>query len=1160
MRKLSVLIITLMTVLGTHIASAQDAFAKASKRVSTTATSTAEGPFVFYTKFTGNGSDRFNTLDKVYIHYWMWGGWDGTAIDSDKGKYFGTKQTDGWYKFEIGTAQNYPRTSGNYLFKPGGYDDWSGKTADLSATLENGSKYTVDVAANTVTLWNEPVVDPNRFVVRLCGDNTNLFPAGFDENGSSADNVMTTTDGITYTYTRKVVSGHHPNNYGMGLRIHDNTVEGSSVWMQTTTDGELTNNAAGVKMVVEGNGAKNVAYNPTFADDTDVTFTYTRTNTATDVADLTGTLKVSYKTLGSTPVVFDPNHRGYEGFDFNNAKIEIVTSSSAVRSYAVSDADAKTSVSFADIKSATLKDVVVPAEFEGVQLDWNLDVVEDNGSLHFKLAGNQLRKAYFAFKDVSGFGVPAAVKVTTKTGQELTAVPCNKPAPKSAPRRAAEADADGNYWYTVVTNATAPHATEGSDVKVAVTFEEATVTYVANDNAKANGFQDQTSTLPAAIDNSGVVAEVAQSAAHTWPTIYVMGSIGMGKYEGQLAYHSEDGIYYFDNFKHIAPGNWNYWYKFSFAPVGADGNWNAFNANVLGVSSIKTTLAENSAQSLYRGNNNIGNIELPCTGTLEINLQNNTITMHNGFYRPASYNYVIAKASQSEGEFRVQMDEARLNVNELDQIEPSQFYTAAPVQRKALLNNLKFNCFVNVNGLGGQGSCAVTSTSTFPVKNWKVNHFTGADNVTVKINTRYTDATGKEVGINTNFEPTISVAVVNAGSKSTFDAAARLAEAPVQLTDWVDAPAGFPGNTAAHPVKINKANQYTFTFKPALAVANATDVTYDYTVNGVAVTPVDNADGSKTVGMLPFDAGSRSNAPVKLGITAKYTLGGVQYTGATEYHDIPRAAFDAKPANFVQGTPKVIKSGGFIHNSQWNVYSLCVPFSRNTDVNNSAYYICGMKVNLAPDFYTSTPQTGFQDFSYGVVGAQGEAKEFDRTPFVAAAGMDNIPGVTGYSYYDGTNWSAANNWAELVTKSNDFAVMLPHFFAQGANGNAEIKHGNATVEFHAYYPVVYNPALLGTAPASPAAVAALAAGDKTVVESVKQTLKASANELAGASYAGDQIVTGVENVAVDAAEGTVVNVYNLSGVMLMRNTTREAALRTLPAGLYIIGRDKVVVE
>lgn len=57
----------------------------------------------------------------------------------------------------------------------------------------------------------------------------------------------------------------------------------------------------------------------------------------------------------------------------------------------------------------------------------------------------------------------------------------------------------------------------------------------------------------------------------------------------------------------------------------------------------------------------------------------------------------------------------------------------------------------------------------------------------------------------------------------------------------------------------------------------------------------------------------------------------------------------------------------------------------------------------------------------------------------------------------------------------------------------------------------------------------------------------------------EQVMTGIELPGVSAAD-VPVNVYGMDGKLLMRNTTKARALRSLPAGIYIIGGQKVEVR
>lgn len=945
-------------------------------------------------------------------------------------------------------------------------------------------------------------VDPNRYVVRLCGENMNMFPGGFDDNGVGTNNIMTTTDGITYTYTVDVTSGTHTNQWGFGLRVHDNTVDKSSMWLSS----EAPVFKPGTPVTVKTGIAHNIAFAPTFTENTRLLFTYTRTGGADDV---TGTLKVECTSLASTPVVYSPA-ANYDGFNFDNVTISVVGSDNQTRTYAV-DGTAKTSLTAADIKSATLSGVVLPEQFAACadNFDWTLDVTESNGALNFALAAQQARQAYFAFHDGSGFGAPATVKVKPVHGQEFSAVACTKPAPRSAARRAAAADSDGNYWYAVATNKSIPvPVAEGenavADTKVAITFEQATVTFVPSDAAKNNGFAEQTATLPAALPANQVVTEVTQSAAHTWPTLYLCGGINEWKIDSPVEYNSTDGIYYIDNlrsFKNGQGGITSFGSKIS----TAKGSWDIFNKSLLGISSTNIVLEVDKTYDYKVGL--YGDIIVPDRSTaadgkdlkytLEIDMTKGTMVLHLGRYRRTAKGAVVT-IKQDENMHLV-VESVDIPVRDACQAIHN-WQNAFPTLLKDVVKQFNIDIKQGANKVASLvykygGEPASTPATIAPGEYTVVVSTIALDqyynpNVYNVVNANE----GAPSYLNTSFPLTVTAP----GSKSQFAKGAVLAAQPVTLNGSVEMPAGIPGHSA--PVCIDKANQYTYTFKPGMALADATNVSYKYTVNGVEVQPVStNTEGYVTIGMLPFDASARSSAPLLLGITATYTLGGNEYTGATEYHAIARAPMSANAISMTPGQTKIYSTGGFYNASYYNVYTLAQPYT--FEATNHAYFVGGVKVSTGDDFYTSTPPNWFDDFVYGTVG-----RNFDRTPRL----------------YPET-------WATDMWQGSEIEVVFPHIMHVVKGNTADVKHGAANVEFVAYYPVVYNAALLGGSSS-----AARAAGDNQTVATLKQTYVATGNPITAATYASDNVMTGIANIDTD--DNGAAEYYNLQGVRIANPT------------------------
>lgn len=941
-------------------------------------------------------------------------------------------------------------------------------------------------------------VDPNRYVVRICGENMNIFPGGFDDNGVGTNNIMTTTDGINYTYTVDVTSGTHANQYGFGLRVHDNTVDGSNMWLSS----DAPEFKPGTPVTVKTGIAHTIAFAPTFTENTRLLFTYTRTGGADD---LTGTLKVECTSLANTPVVYSPC-ANYDGFNFDNVTISVVGSDNQTRTYAV-DGSAKTSLTAADIKSATLSGVVLPEQFADCadNFDWTLDVTESNGALNFALAAQQARQAYFAFHDGSGFGAPASVKVQPVHGQEFAAVACTKPAPRSAARRAAAADTDGNYWYAVATNKSiqAPVA-EGenavADTKVAITFEQATVTFVPNDAAKNNGFAEQTATLPAALPANQVVAEVTQSAAHEW-VLWHCGATNKWDIAKPVKYVSTDGVFYIDAIYKGYAG-----YKFSTAKLadGATMSWDIFNTGVIGFTPNNQTYNLPTDQTLAysTGENAQGNINVTVNGTLEIDLLNRTMTMHNGFYRRPAYKAILATVEQNPGTAFGRVLHAEVNPMELCQVY-GDFNTANPLKFTDKYPNYKIQCYGMKEYNNGNGSANGNVIFDSPLTKTTVigRAYDFATTYGYLFHVVYNDGTkvdqkiGNKPHLANVYYP---LDMQRPGSKSQFASAAVLAAQPVTLNGSVEMPAGIPGHNGT--VSIDKANQYTYTFKPGMALADATNVSYVYTVNGVEVQPVSTgADGSVTIGMLPFDASARSSAPLLLGITATYTLAGNEYTGTTEYHAIPRAPMSANAISMTPGQAKIYSTGGFYNASYYNVYTLAQPYT--FEATNHAYFVGGVKVSTGDDFYTSTPPNWFDDFVYGTMG-----RNFDRTPRL----------------YPET-------WATDMWQGSEIEVVFPHIMHVVKGSTADVKHGAANVEFVAYYPVVYNPALLGGSSS-----AARAAGNNQTVATLKQTYVAAGNPITAATYASDNVMTGIANIDTD--DNGAAEYYNLQGVRVANPT------------------------
>lgn len=376
---------------------------------------------------------------------------------------------------------------------------------------------------------------------------------------------------------------------------------------------------------------------------------------------------------------------------------------------------------------------------------------------------------------------------------------------------------------------------------------------------------------------------------------------------------------------------------------------------------------------------------------------------------------------------------------------------------------------------------------------------------------------------------------------------------------------GHKGNDELRPVKYSAVNEVVAKIQPSLAqatqeIAGLSLVGYTFKLDNADVTAEketgNNEDYYRIFG-LSFDAVNKSIPAQQVTVTPKFTFENSEFAGeptVVKFEAQTNLTFpsllDDVALNTNPNTTQVVLTNGVYNHTNYTVYSANPVFNTGRSASSTTtqlYAVGGFDYNT-DNFRQVTLNNGttesyvcpdlFDDYSFSKV-VNGK-KEHDFAPRMAYHVAGQLQGLAGYAPYKSGDWNnETNNWAELMMGSNveSFGMMVPHYYASTVKytGDQVPKHGGFTANFYTYYPV---------------------RDAKGIISLVEVP---GANVTVGSEQTGSG-VTGVEDVAVDADPNALMDVYTVSGVLIMRNVTRQAAVEQLQPGLYIIGREKVAVQ
>lgn len=170
-------------------------------------------------------------------------------------------------------------------------------------------------------------------------------------------------------------------------------------------------------------------------------------------------------------------------------------------------------------------------------------------------------------------------------------------------------------------------------------------------------------------------------------------------------------------------------------------------------------------------------------------------------------------------------------------------------------------------------------------------------------------------------------------------------------------------------------------------------------------------------------------------------------------------------------------------------------------------------------------------------------------------------GCEGYEPYDGQTWTDANDWASKI-KSSKFGILLSNVDrkAKTDNSDIELSGKEVSINFYNYIPVVVATDRLILAE-TPASVTSRAGDDNLKIRLLQSSSKSTEPiTLSNYSLTNGGVITGIDTITIEDDVNAPVDVYSVSGALVLRATTKDEAMRTLAPGFYIIGHEKVAVK
>ena len=169
-------------------------------------------------------------------------------------------------------------------------------------------------------------------------------------------------------------------------------------------------------------------------------------------------------------------------------------------------------------------------------------------------------------------------------------------------------------------------------------------------------------------------------------------------------------------------------------------------------------------------------------------------------------------------------------------------------------------------------------------------------------------------------------------------------------------------------------------------------------------------------------------------------------------------------------------------------------------------------------------------------------------------------GMIGYEPYESGNYDhAVHNWSNVALKHSALNLSLDGIASNLDDAAQAVKDDGIDVTLHFVYPyVIYKDQIITQIDKSetPARVARAAAAEPEGEYEIHYAYATTNRLYKEADLNG--VITGVENVAVGAEKP--VDVYTVSGALIMRGTTKAEAVKALAPGIYVIGNEKVVVK
>ncbi|MGM9862065.1 MAG: hypothetical protein ACI30W_05660, partial [Muribaculaceae bacterium] len=316
------------------------------------------------------------------------------------------------------------------------------------------------------------------------------------------------------------------------------------------------------------------------------------------------------------------------------------------------------------------------------------------------------------------------------------------------------------------------------------------------------------------------------------------------------------------------------------------------------------------------------------------------------------------------------------------------------------------------------------------------------------------------------------------------------------------------GASAAEPIYYTMVNEATATVSVSRATTTATEELLSFTINGmpVDVLPKLNSDKTAYVGVYKYLPAPNVNGRYVFAARFKVTADGAS--------TIKNAAanIDATDVNVLKPTVAVqcITAITAEHNKAH--FDAAFDFSVTVDGTSFNWYP-GYAVTLSNS--DGTPYTC------------SELTEAD-IPFICDAKTyswaKDLPTLEGYERYDGTTYTQANDWGYLAEREAKLPVVIPCYAPSDPKQSSD--HAQKyTYDISANYPFLS----IDNYGGQYAGIVSMSTED--AAPSYTVTLL-KAHTISEATTFTGVIVTGVEDIAADVAEGDVIY-YNLQGVRVV---------------------------